>query len=338
MIVVNGFYSILKLFLIVLKGFVKRSDVAEADEETDTQGAMRDARLKEIFLASKVPVWIMLGGYALCCAFCVCIVGALYHVPMYQVLIAVLLTPVFAVGIVVGVGMTDWDVSSSFGQLMLLPFGAMNRGGSLVPALAACVITISGCGAAAGMMQNFKTGYLLGASPVTMILAQLVGAAAGVIIAPGMFQVFKAAYTFPGDPSKEAIAGIFGSSYRILAGVFATGGIAALPMYTPYFCLAFAALAIALNLSSDFLPKGITGVLPNPMAMSIGMMMGPGVGIDFLIGGLAISAWRSINPVACEKFGIIVASGCLAGGGIGQVIQIALSSCGLEPFAWPAAA
>merc|ERR1712232_1520521 len=173
---------------------------------------------------SKLPAPLMAGGYLGCSAICVVLVGLVFGVPLYQVLIAVVLTPIFSVGIIVGVGMTDWDVSSSFGKLMLFPFGMMNAGenGSLIPSLAACMITISGCGAAAGMMQNFKTGYLLGAAPLTMVVARLVGVAAGVVIAPGMFEIFNSAYTIPGDPATEAVPGIFGSAYRVLAGVFAT--------------------------------------------------------------------------------------------------------------------
>jgi len=338
MVVVDGFYSIAKLAYLLIKSFTKTAEVQqEVDTESDPREAARVRRMNDIFLTSKLPLWMMITGYLGCSALCVFVVGAVYKVAFYQVLIAVALTPIFSVGIIVGVGMTDWDVSSSFGKLMLFPFGMMNSGldASLIPSLAACMITISGCGAAAGMMQNFKTGYLLGAAPLTMVAAQLVGAAAGVIIAPGMFEIFNHAYHIPGNPNTEAVPGIFGSAYRVLAGVFATGGISALPKHTAEFCIAFAILALVLNALSDLVPSKMGSYLPNAMAMSIGMMMGPGVGIDFLLGGLAISAWRSINPEACKKFGIVVASGCLAGGGIGQVIQIVLSSAGVKPFGWP---
>jgi uncharacterized oligopeptide transporter (OPT) family protein len=294
--------------------------------------------MNDIFLGAKLPLWMMITGYLGCSALCVALVGSVFKVAFYQVIIAVMLTPIFSVGIIVGVGMTDWDVSSSFGKLMLFPFGMMNSGvdASLIPPLAACMITISGCGAAAGMMQNFKTGYLLGASPLTMVIAQLVGAAAGVVIAPGMFEIFNHAYHIPG-PSTQAVPGIFGTSYRVLAGVFASGGISALPKHTAEFCLAFAVLALVLNVLSDLVPSKMGPYMPNAMAMSIGLMMGPSVGIDFLLGGLAISLWRLLSPESCKKFSVVVASGCLAGGGIGQVIQIALSSAGVQPFAWPKA-
>jgi OPT family oligopeptide transporter len=340
MVVVDGFYSIIKLVFLLIKG-MRKTAVAEqeADNESDPREAARLRRMNDIFLGCKLPTWMMITGYLGCCTLCIILVGTIFKVALYQVLIAVALTPIFSVGIIVGVGMTDWDVSSSFGKLMLFPFGMMNSGAhaSLIPPLAACMITISGCGAAAGMMQNFKTGYLLGASPLAMVVAQLVGAAAGVVIAPGMFEIFNHAYHIPGDPSTEAVPGIFGSAYRVLAGVFASGGISALPKHTGEFCLAFAVLALVLNVLSDVVPSKVGPYMPNAMAMSIGLMMGPGVGIDFLLGGLAISLWRFLNPDSCRKFSVVVASGCLAGGGIGQVIQIVLTSAGVQPFPWPKA-
>jgi len=165
----------------------------------------------------------------------------------------------------------------------------------------------------------------------------MVGAGAGVLIAPAMFEIFNSAYHIPGDPAKQAVPGIYGSAYRVLSGVFASGGISVLPEHSVEFCIAFAVIAVFLNVLSDVVPEKFGQYIPNAMAMSIGMMMGPSVGIDFLLGGLAISIWRSINPAACKRFAIVVASGCLAGSGIGQVLQIALTTLGVKPFGWPTA-
>merc|ERR1712137_1176976 len=198
MVVVDGFYSIAKLTYLLVKSFVKPDEVQQVDDESDPSKAARERRLQEIFLGSKLPAPLMAGGYLTCSAVCVVLVGLVFRVPLYQVLIAVVLTPIFSVGIIVGVGMTDWDVSSSFGKLMMIPFGAMAASQhSVIPALAACVTTIAGCGAAANLMQDFKTGYLLGAKPKTMFKAQIIGAVAGCFIAPAMFQIFNSAYTLP---------------------------------------------------------------------------------------------------------------------------------------------
>lgn len=81
---------------------------------------------------------MLVGGFCCSALVTVVLIGAVFKVHWYEVLLAVILTPIFSVGIIVGVGMTDWDVSSSFGKLMMIPFGAMARSqGTLIPPLAA---------------------------------------------------------------------------------------------------------------------------------------------------------------------------------------------------------
>merc|ERR1712232_874576 len=58
--------------------------------------------------------------------------------------------------------------------------------------------------------------------------------------------------------------------------------------------LFFAILALLLDIIADLVPEDVAVFIPNAMAMSIGLMMGPGVGIDFVIGGLGIAMWRSL--------------------------------------------
>jgi len=340
MIIFDGFYSIAKLIHTILKDFCQKVEDLpagqQADEESNPNASRLQNKLNDIFLSSSFPLPMLLGGYASTAMLSVFLVNRFFGVSWYEVLIAVTLTPVFAVGIIVGVGMTDWDVSANFGKLMMFPFGAMARGsGSLTAPLAACMLTISGCGAAAGLMQDFKTGYLLGSSPRKMFFAQIVGAVSGCFIAPAIFQVFNSAYVLPGDPDKQALGGIYGTLYRMLANVFTEGGISSLPKYTPQFMLVAAILGLALNISKDLLSAKFAQYIPNPMAISIGLMMGPGVGLNFAIGGLAISLWRHLRSEECDKFSVIVASGCLAGGGLGQVFQIALNAVGVQTVNWP---
>lgn len=170
MVVVDGFYSIVKLVFIVIKGFTKPnsySNAGAAEEGVDDLTTQRE--LIRIFTGARIPPWAYIGGYFVAITFCICMVTWLFGVVWWQVLMANLLTPIFAVGIIIGMGMTDWNVSSSFGKLMMFPLGMLNHGGSVIPSLAVCMITISGCGNAAALMQDFKTGYLVGASPRTSL-------------------------------------------------------------------------------------------------------------------------------------------------------------------------
>jgi len=338
MVLADGIYSVIKLVYTLVKDAMNR-DAANSgeDEESDPTGAAREQRLVELFMDSKFPSWMIIGGYCCSAAVAMVLLDSVFSMAWWMVLVGVLITPVLAVAIIVGVGMTDWDVSANFGKLMMLLFGAMTHSTgstSLIPTLAGCMLTISGCGAAAGLMQDFKTGYLMGTKPKIMFVAQMVGAIAGCFIAPAVFQLFNNAYTLPGPPT-QTLQGIYGTSYRVLAEVFTDGGFSQFPTNSLLFCAVAFALAIILDVSIDMVPERVQDYIPNPMAMSIGLMMGPGVGVDFMLGGLAISLWRAKDPHGCKKFSVVVACGCLAGGAIAQLVIILLQSCGVSPVAWP---
>lgn len=61
------------------------------------------------------------------------------------------------------------------------------------------------------------------------------------------------------------------------------------------------------------------------MAMSIGLLIGPSPGIEFMVGSTIFEIWRMRDKVSADKLGNIIASGFLAGSVIAVLIQIALS-------------
>jgi OPT family oligopeptide transporter len=329
MVVVDAFYSIVKLSLVVIQGFRKPEAEDEDDEEQADEVQARAKKLIEIFRSYKIPLPFHLSGYLICASVCVVVVSMVYEVKFWQIIVAICLTPMFAIGIIVGIGMTDWDVSSSFGKLMMLPFGAMNHGGSPIAACAVCMITISGCGAAGNLMQDFKTGYLVGASPKAMFFSQMIGAVAGCFIAPTTFALFNSAFTLPvNEPSTQIVTGKFGIIYRTLACVCTANGISALPANCTLFMAIFGGIALATNLFVDFLRSrapNVAAYVPNPMAFSIGLLIGPSPGMEFMVGSTIFEIWRMRDRVTADKLGNIIASGFLAGSVIAVLIQIGMS-------------
>merc|ERR1712118_304717 len=90
----------------------------------------------------------------------------------------------------------------------------------------------------------------------------------------------------------------------------------------------FGSVALAVNLLVDFLrakaPR-VAAFIPNPMAFSIGLLIGPSPGIEFMIGSTIFEIWRLRDKVKADKLGPIIASGFLAGSVIAVLIQIAFS-------------
>merc|ERR1712070_400790 len=157
-----------------------------------------------------------------------------------------------------------------------------------------------------------------------------IGALAGCLIAPTTFALFNAAFTLPAGPNTppQIVTGQFGIIYRTLACVCTAQGISALPTNCTLFMAIFAGVALAVNLLVDFLrPRAprIASFIPTPMAFSIGLLIGPSPGIEFMIGGVIFEIWRLRNKADADKLGSIIASGFLAGSAIAVLIQIGMT-------------
>jgi len=163
-----------------------------------------------------------------------------------------------------------------------------------------------------------------------MFFAQVCGAAFGCIIAPSVFVLFTSAYDLPNDNKEMSIHGVYGQIYRALAAVTTSDGLSALPKYCTTLMGIVGAVALLLDLGADLAPATLAGYLPNVMGLSLGFLTGPGIAIDFCIGGAIKAIWQRTAPDHCEKFYVVVASGLLAGGGFAQLLQVFLSLGGLS--------
>lgn len=339
MVVADGFWSIGKLAVMVLFAGQESNEEEESNENVTEAERQRNRKLVEIFHSASFPVWLTVGGFATATTVCVFVMQFVFDVPWYEALLGSGLTPLFATGIIVGIGLTDWDVSSSFGKMMMIPLGLWNKGGSVIPSLAVCQITISGCGAAGALIQDYKTGYLIGAHPKNLLKGQVCGAIAGCIIAPTMFELFNSAFVLPTDKPNAFITGIFGIIYRTLAATITGEGLEALPPMCLWFCLAAAIFTLIVDLCVEIGSKyneNLPAYVPNPMAMSIGLMLGPNVGMEFMFTGTLVWLWSRRNPQTAKEKSIVIASGCLAGSGVAILIRIALSLGNVNaPFRMP---
>jgi OPT family oligopeptide transporter len=325
--IVQGIWSVVEILVTVVIAYVRKEEV---DEEVDEETRQRD----EIFSEKGFPVWASVLGYCVTGAVTCIVHYFMLGTKWYQTLVALVIVPLIACSNIEGMGRTDWDVASSYGKLMMFPIGWWNQGGSIKPALAVCHTTISGCSSSAALMQDFKTGYLLGASPAIMFYSQIIGSVLGCLICPGLFVLLRSAWTIPTDDPNAFITGLYAPIFRTLAIVATGSGFGALPKNCLYICLGFVVLAILLNITillcQKFCPKVVT-YIPEPSAMSIGMIVGASVPFEFFTGGLITWFWSRHRPQQCEELRAYIASGFIAGSGFAVVLQVIVSLCGLQP-------
>ena len=162
------------------------------------------------------------------------------------------------------------------------------------------------CGAAADLMSDFKTGYMVGAKPSQMFYAQLIGASFGCVIVPACFAVLNAAFEIPSldGPLKAVFAPI----YRVLAVVTTTGG-GELPRHIFAWMFAGAALALALSVANALLEArgwrethpALTSLVPLPMCVGIGMLIPAASSMEMALGGLVAASADRAPPLHVRR-------------------------------------
>ncbi|KAF0693714.1 Aste57867_15354 [Aphanomyces stellatus] len=342
-ICVDALYSIVKVVMVLYKSFTKNG----GDDESTTDGkpshkpvfgvimdTVRQDYLDKIFDSTVVPAYTWISGLVAFAALSVVVISTVFTtVHWYKVLVCCLLIPIFAIGIIQGVGMTDWNISSAVGKLIIFIIGSWSDDGSIIASLLMCQMVIVGCSQAADLMQDFKTGYLVGASAKSMIVSQIFGAIMSCFIVPSVWVMMNSAYTIPGD----IIQAPFGAVYRVL-GITAVQGLSGLPDYCGYFMLAGAIYTIIFNLIIDIYSEAETGVMgkvamysPIPMCVAIGMIIPASFGLQGMVVALVCYYWNHKNPEQYKKTQYILAAALMVGDGFSILTQIIITLAGGHP-------
>ncbi|OQR80644.1 hypothetical protein ACHHYP_17378 [Achlya hypogyna] len=333
-ICVDAVYAILKIGYILIKAWTSKQPITQdttPEGKDEISAAQRQAYLDKIFDAAKIPTWSWIGGLVLFAAVSVVVISLVFDtVHWYKILVCCLLIPIFAIGIVQGVGMTDWNISSAVGKLIIFVIGSWTDDGSIIASLLLCQMVIVGCSQAADLMQDFKTGYLVGASANSMIVAQIFGACMSCIIVPTVWVVMNNAFTIPGS----VLEAPYGEIYRVLA-ITATVGLSGLPTYCGYFMLVGAIYTVVFNLYIDLYSESknktlnvIANYCPVPMPVAIGMVIPAYFGLQGMFMAAIIAYWNYKDAKSFEKAQYILAAGMLTGEGFSVLTQIVVSICG----------
>lgn len=183
-----------------------------------------------------------------------------------------------------------------FGQVVI---GMASSGGISTP--------LAGGGAingvlmhAAMMLQNWKTGALVGSSPRRQLSAQLAGVAIGAVTCVATFALLDRAYGM----GSEALPAPAGRSWLATA-LLVQHGVAALPPSAPIAAAAAFAAGIALSI-----PK-LAERAPSPTALGLAFMVPATTSLTLALGGLIAAVIGGRSKLRHD--GLSVAAGAIAG-------------------------
>ena len=228
-------------------------------------------------------------------------------------------------------GETDLNPVSGISKLTQLIFALVtpaNSKNAVVINLLAGAISESGALQAGDLLQDLKTGHLLGASPKAQFYGQLIGSAVGAVVSAAVYKLYTRVYTIPGGMFQVPTGYVWIFTARLVTGQ-------GLPPRTAEFAAAFAALWALLTVARIYGnsvrngdgTKGAWWVayVPGGIAVAVGMYNTPSFTLARTAGGLLAWWWtrwkgREETPM------IILASGLILGEGLVSIINLGLAS------------
>ena len=226
--------------------------------------------------------------------------------PLFS-LLAIALSTILANVAVRSTGETDINPVGGMGKVTQGVFGALTD--SMTTNLMSAGITGAGASQAADMMQDLKTGYMLGASPKSQFIAQLFGILSGVLFAVPVYLLFDAAWDIGGDDS--ALGAPAAIAWKAVAEVMSQG-FEALPPMADKAMLYAACFGAALPLVKKFFPK-FSKYTPSGMAFGIAFIVHGYYSIAMFMGSMILLLWEKFGPASCSRYVFAVACGLIAG-------------------------
>ncbi|MBI4705769.1 MAG: OPT/YSL family transporter [Deltaproteobacteria bacterium] len=273
----------------------------------------------------EVPRWWWLGGLGLATAAAILLGWLFFGVHPLLGLVAVALSLVLAQVAVRCAGETDLNPMRMMVSVTQLVFGAIAPG-AVRTNLTAAAVTSAGAAQAGDMMQDFRTGHLLGASPRKQFIAQLWGIGAGVLFCVPAYYLFARAFTI-GEGELPAPAA---HAWRAVAELLARGP-GALPGSALWPVLAGALFGAALPLLQACSPR-LRPYLPSGLAFGLAFLVPAQLSLTIFLGALVLVGWRACRPAQWERLGQVVACGLIAGESVAGVLRAALQLCGVRPL------
>jgi OPT family oligopeptide transporter len=152
-------------------------------------------------LVSDRVVWIGLLASIIFCIVCISVTfGA--SVPFYAIVMAVLMALILSIMGVRALGETDLNPVSGISKLAQLFFALIipqSNKNSVIINLVAGAVSEAGALQSGDLMQDLKTGHLLGAAPNAQFWGQIIGSTVGAVVSALIYKLYTSVYAVPGD-------------------------------------------------------------------------------------------------------------------------------------------
>ncbi|KAK4455565.1 OPT oligopeptide transporter protein-domain-containing protein [Podospora aff. communis PSN243] len=266
-------------------------------------------------------------GLVLSIVFCIACIHICFGdlVPLYATVTAVFMALVLSIMGVRALGETDLNPVSGISKLAQLFFAFIipqsNRSSVLIN-LVAGAVSEAGALQAGDLMQDLKTGHLLGAAPKAQFWGQVIGATVGAVVSAFIYKLYTAVYQVPGDLFQVPTGYVWIFTARLVTGE-------GLPPMAREWAIGSAALFSATTVLRIFgTDKRWQAYIPGGIAVAVGMYNVPSFTLARTIGGVLAWWWRSIKGWQDTPL-IVLASGFILGEGFLSIVNLIMQSIGV---------
>jgi len=224
-------------------------------------------------------------------------------------------------------GETDLNPVSGLGKISQL-FFALVQPGNIVANIIAGGVAEAGAQQAGDLMQDLKTGHLIGASPRAQFYGQLLGSALSVLVTTTAYSLYQRAYPIPGPNFPAPTAYVWLNLARLLRD-------RQLPDKSALFMTIFALLAVfnaGLKVRATNRGHWWAKWVPSGVGFAVGFLNTPSFSLARLIGGIIEYVY---NRRAGRRVGgsdirlIVIASGFVLGEGTFSIVSLVLKTMGV---------
>jgi uncharacterized oligopeptide transporter (OPT) family protein len=265
---------------------------------------------------------VIIGVIGLTIALCL-IQRAFFGLPVWMTLLAVVVSvPLMLVGLR-ALGETNWGPIGALSNLMQGLFAAVAPGN-----VTANIMGNGTTGTIAvtseGLIQDYKAGHMIGSTPRSMTIAQLIGAPIGAAALAWTYPVLVRTYGLIGEH-----AGLAAPGARRSAGLaeLLSAGVSKLPPSALWAMLGASLLGILFAVLEEN-PK-LKRWTPSPTGVSLGVLLPFSAISTLFVGGVAAAIWQWRHPCSAGVYMIPLASGFIAGEAIIAVLVPVLLWLGL---------
>lgn len=258
-----------------------------------------------------------------------------FSIPPHFALLAIVMTFFLALVAARATGESDITPVGAMGKIMQLTFGTIMPQSATANLMSAS-ITANGAGCTADLLNDLKSGYLLGADPRRQFMAQLLGILAGTAATvTGFYLMVPDASVMTGDIIVNGV--VTGTEppdfpapsaqvWLAVAKLMTGGGISAMhPMHRVLvgWGLGIGMLCLILEMAS---PKKWKAWMPSATGIGLGLILPFQYPLSMALGAIIAYCWTKKNKESADEYMIPAAAGLIAGISIMGVVVASLNT------------